>query len=267
MNRVQILVKSFGRLLNKNAPLILTGMGIAGTVGTAVLAAKAAPKALEALNMEEVNRGLDAIKDGEEAPNKLPLLDVVKISTPYYLPAILSGAATIGCIIGAQSINHRRQAAIMGAYSIAAGALEEYQDKVVAQLGEAKDRKVRDAIAQDKIEKNPDKDWDSKDIDMSNGQVRCFDTMTGRYFWSSMEEIKSAQNDVNAMIINGDDYASLNDFYDRIGLDNSKMGDMLGFSTSNLIDLDFSTVLAPNGTPCLAVGYRALPKTSYFRLA
>ena len=49
-------------------------------------------------------------------------------------------------------------------------------------------------------------------------------------------------------------YVTLNDFYYELGLDGTKMGNMLGWNIDKgYIDLAFSSQLDANGTPCLVI--------------
>lgn len=59
-------------------------------------------------------------------------------------------------------------------------------------------------------------------------------------------------------------YVTLNDFYYELGLDGTKMGDMLGWSIDKgYIDLAFSSQLDANGTPCLVIDYQVAPVYDY----
>jgi hypothetical protein len=59
-------------------------------------------------------------------------------------------------------------------------------------------------------------------------------------------------------------YISVNDFYYEIGLGNTKIGNDLGWHVDNgLIDLEFSSQLADDGTPCLVLDYRVAPRYDY----
>lgn len=56
----------------------------------------------------------------------------------------------------------------------------------------------------------------------------------------------------------------LNDFYYELGLDGTKMGDMLGWNIDEgYIDLAFSSQLDANGTPCLVIDYQVAPVYDY----
>ena len=74
---------------------------------------------------------------------------------------------------------------------------------------------------------------------------------------------KTRNNIVSGMdaIFNG--FSDIDDdFYDEIGLSEAEVGEHLGWDIDNgkgYIDLDFSTQLADDGTPCLVVGHNHPP--------
>ncbi|MCG4723098.1 DUF6353 family protein, partial [Alistipes putredinis] len=63
-----------------------------------------------------------------------------------------------------------------------------------------------------------------------------------------METLKKAQNDTNYRIIN-DSHASLNDFYERVGLELIQTGEELGWTTTRPLDLAFHAVMAVDQRP------------------
>src|ERR1051325_7365778 len=130
----------FGKALNlvkSNAPEILSGLAIGGVVSTAYFASKATA---------EVVRDEDA---DPFASNK----DKVKKYWKLYIPAGVSGAFTIGCIVGASRETGKRTAAAITAYSLSEKAFSEYREKVIEQIGVGKEQKIRDEIAQEKVSK------------------------------------------------------------------------------------------------------------------
>jgi hypothetical protein len=235
-------------VVKQKSPVILTGLAIGGVVTTTVLAVQATPRAII------------AIDEDQEDGTTLTKWEVVKKVWPYYIPVVITGGLTIACMIGAQSVNTRRQAALVGAFTITEGAFQEYKEQVVEVLGKTKESsEVREKIIQKKIEENPP----SKDIIIGSGNVLCFDTYTGRYFESSMEKIRAAQNDFNEMLINGEMYMSANEFYHLIDLDDVVVGEQVGFSPENTMKIEFTSRLTPDGRPCLAISFRALPRQDY----
>ena len=249
------LFKDFKMTANKHSPEILTGLGIAGMVMTTILAVKATPKALDLIEdrKEELDLG---------TREKLPLTETVKATWKCYVPATITCVTSIGCLIGASSVNLRRNAALTAAYNLSATAFADYKDKVIETIGERKEQAVRDKVAEDKLKEEPVKP--STIIFTGNGNTRCFDMVTKRRFTSDMETLKRIVNELNRRMIAGDDYISLNDFYYEVGLDPSLIGDELGWNVSSgLIELDFSSQLDTDGVPCLVIDYMFPPTRGY----
>ena len=139
------VVKNTKASVSKHSPEILTGIGIAGMIGTTVIAVRATPKALKLL---EAERELKA-ENGEE----ISKTDIIKTTWKCYIPAAVTGTVSVVCLIGASSVNHKRNAALVTAYTISETAFSEYRDKVIESIGEKKEREIRDEVAKDKIAK------------------------------------------------------------------------------------------------------------------
>lgn len=238
-------------VIQKYSPEILTGIGIAGMITTTVLAVKATPKALMLIEEKKLDTNTD----------KLHPVDIVKTTWPCYIPPVVTGVMSIGCLIGASSVNIRRNAAIATAYALSETTLKEYRDKVVETIGEKKEIEVRDAIAKDKVDRHP---VNPNEVIVTNaGDSLCFEPLSGRYFRSNVDKVKRAQNELNNMLLKNI-HASLNDFYYEIGLDDTKTGDMLGWDiqVSGMTDIRFSTQMA-NNEPCLVIDFIVPPVYDY----
>ena len=251
------IAKSFLSLktaIKKHSPDILTGIGIAGIITTTVMAVRATPKAL--ILIEERKEEIGA--------EKLEAMDMVKTTWACYIPAAITGTLSVACLIGASSVNARRNAALATAYTLSESALKDYQGKVIEMFGEKKNEAVKDAVAKDKVEKNPVVTREV--IITEKGNTLCYDAISGRYFKSDIEKIKKAECELNRQMLD-DMYVSLNDFYYEIGLDSVKLGDELGWNVdSGYIDLSFSSQLASDGTPCLVIDYSVAPRYDYRNL-
>lgn len=251
------ITKSFLSLktaIKKHSPEILTGIGIAGMITTTVMAVRATPKAL--ILIEERKEEIGA--------EKLEAMDMVKTTWACYIPAAITGTLSVACLIGASSVNARRNAALAAAYTLSESALKDYQGKVIEMFGEKKNEAVKDAVAKDKVEKNPVVTREV--IITEKGNTLCYDAISGRYFKSDIEKIKKAECELNRQMLD-DMYVSLNDFYYEIGLDSVKLGDELGWNVdSGYIDLSFSSQLASDGTPCLVIDYSVAPRYDYRNL-
>ncbi len=251
------IAKSFLSLktaIKKHSPEILTGIGITGMITTTVMAVRATPKAL--ILIEERKEEIGA--------EKLEAMDMVKTTWACYIPAAITGTLSVACLIGASSVNARRNAALATAYTLSESALKDYQGKVIEMFGEKKNEAVKDAVAKDKVEKNPVVTREV--IITEKGNTLCYDAISGRYFKSDIEKIKKAECELNRQMLD-DMYVSLNDFYYEIGLDSVKLGDELGWNVdSGYIDLSFSSQLASDETPCLVIDYSVAPRYDYRNL-
>lgn len=257
MNKINLskIAKNVQTAMKKHSPEILTGIGIAGMITTTVMAVRATPKALLLIAEREC-------EDESVFPN-LTLLEKVKTTWTCYVPAAITGIMSVSCLIGASSVNVRRNAALATAYTLSESALKEYQEKVIETIGEKKEETVRDAIAKDRLDNNP---VSSREVIITEkGNTLCYDAISGRYFKSDIDKIKKAVNEINRNMLD-EMYVSLNDFYYEIGLDNTKIGDDLGWNVNDgFVDLRFSSQLATDGTPCLVIDYNVAPRYDYYK--
>lgn len=242
--------RNFIFLLKKHSPEILTGVGIVGMVSTTILAVKATPKALELLEKKKNETGED-----------LKTVEVVKVGIKPYIPAIVTGTLSVGCLIGGATVNARRNAALLTAYTIAENSIKEYKDKVVETIGEKKEKAIRDSIDHDRMEKNPVKS--NEVIITGGGGSLCYDTITGKYFESDIEKLRKIENSLNFRLIH-EMYISLNDYYEEVGLPACDIGNDMGWNVDNgLIELNFSSQIASNGKPCLVVSFMVEPRYDF----
>lgn len=245
--------KSFRYELGKHSPEILTGIGIAGMITTTVMAVKATPKALDLLaEIKEKTEGEDKKTVAKEMVTKV---------YPVYIPATLTGCFSIACLVGASSVNARRNAALATAYALSENALKEYQTKVVETIGNKKEQSIRDSIAKDTIQKNP---VTSTEVFVtSKGETLCYDSISGRYFTSDIDKLRRIENELNHKLMR-EMYISLNELYYEIGLRCTEQGNELGFNIDDgLIDFEFSAQITDDNRPCIVVGYRVGPRYGY----
>lgn len=248
-----------------HSPTILSGLAVGGLVATVALAVRATPIAL--MKVRELHNAKTAeagplLKDQDVARNeKLPVMEVVAATWKDYLPATITGVATVACIVGANQIGIRKQAALAGAYALAETAFREYKDEVIKQIGANKERKVDEAITERKVgEMRPD----AQVIITGGGDQLCYDELTGRYFRSDADKIRRAELELKTLVLR-DMFADHNVFYSYLGLEDVLVGEALGWNIDHLPEVIFSSHLAPDGTPCLAVRFQYLPKVDYLK--
>lgn len=124
-------IKTVGNKLSEHSPEILTGIGITGLLSTTVLAVKATPKAL---------RLIDEKKE-EYDTDELTNMEVIKTCWKCYIPAAVTASVSVACIIGANSVNSKRNAVLATAYKLSESAFSEYKEKLLKLLEKRKKKK------------------------------------------------------------------------------------------------------------------------------
>lgn len=258
---ISTFLKRASKLTIDNSPVLLTGIGVVGTISTAVLSGRASFKAAQLIQAEYDSRLENWAEGTKPGVEQMSNREKAKLVWTMYIPSFSSGVLTITCIIGAQRIGMRRTAALAAAYSLSERAFVDYREKVVERLGANKEQNIRDEIAQDRIDKHP---VSKNQVFITGpGKVLCFESITGRYFESDMEALRKAQNDLNQMILH-DSYATLYDFHTLIGLPPTAYSGEIGWNTSSMCELKFSTCLSEDGRPCISVEYAAYPIRDYY---
>jgi len=254
MNEVILTTtKQISRALSKNSPSILTGFAVAGLLSTVILAVKATPQAMHILKREEKFR-----EEEENDLEPIDIVDTIDLTWKCYIPTFVMGVTTITCMIGANSISLRRNAALASLFSITETALKEYQAKVVETIGEKKEEKIRDEIAQEKVINTPPQD---KTIILTGkGEYLCLDSFSGRYFRSNIDLIHRAENAFNHKLIR-EGWMDINQFYDELGLEPVELGNEMGWIAQYaILDIRETVTMTKEGEPCLVMEYRVQPK-------
>lgn len=236
---------------NRNASTILTCIGGAGVVLTAVLAAKATPKAIELLEQAE-----------EEKEDKLTTTEVIINAAPAYVPTIIAGAATITCIFGANILNKRQQAAITSAYALLDNSYKQYKNKVDELYGADAGRRVRGEIAKD--------NYVEEEVDTDDGKMLFYDFFSDRYFTSTLATVQQAEYRINRHLAMRD-YAYLNEFYEELGIEPIESGFKLGWSVGmcyevywqNWIDFTHEKAVIDDGLECIIVKFQHDPLVGF----
>ena len=247
--------------LSKHSPEILIGLGITGMITTTVLAVKATPKALQLIDYRKEELDVE----------KLTPIETVKTTWKCYIPAAVSGVVATACIIGSNSVNARRNAALAAAYKLSESAFSEYRDSVIESFGEKKEKTVRDKMSAKQLEEHPVSQTEI--IVTGKGQTLCFDPLSHRYFYSSVDKINRAINKLNHEINTSpfcNDGVTLNDFYDEIGIPGTTTGDGLGWTLrTGLIEFYPSAQIVDEneeheGEPCLVLNFTNPPQYDGF---
>lgn len=245
MNNLSVRSRLF---IKKNASTILTTIGSVGVVATAILAVKATPKAMTLL--EEAKK-----EKGEE----LTKLETLKVTGKVYIPTILTGVSTIACMVGANVLNHRQQAALMSAYALLDNSFKEYKKKLIELHGQETHEEVMNAIAIEKAETMYVRgSYFGSSCDLTSDEscsdpVLFYEEYSNRYFESTIEQVINAAYHLNRnYILRG--YSYLNELYEFLGLEETDYGSVLGWTPTDegeyWIEFNYRKVTLNDGRDC-----------------
>lgn len=235
----------------KHSPTILTGVAVVGCAATAYFTAKATLQAKEKL--EEMKE--------EELTTK----EKAKKILPIYIPAITAFLATSACVIGAHTIDTKRQMALVSAYSLSTEALKDVEEKFKETYGEKKLDKLHSEINKDKAVYIHELNKDHA-IETGRGNQLFIDGMSGQIFKSNREHINRVYNDVNSQLNEGFS-VSVNDINEMIGIRPMALGDywIFDINRTGIVEPTFDPVWTDDTQTetCTYIGYRNKPVLSY----
>ena len=230
-------------------------VSMAGVVTTAVLTAKATPKAQELL----AELKLEKLK-----PTKT---EVVKKVAPIYLPAAVSGALTIGCIVATTVLSRKSQASLAGAYALLNHNYQRYRGTVKRLFGEEADQQVIDEIVKSKCDFTgiiTPGIVDSSTLDFGvDEDIRLFyDSFSERYFESTIGRVLQAEYHLNRNYSLGME-PTPNEFYEFLGLEPTLDGDSYSWDPEDgwmWIDFNNRKVILDGGLECCVIDFAISPK-------
>lgn len=245
------IANDVSKVLVKRSPELLTGLGIAGMITSTILAVKMTPEAMRRIGK----------KKRELNVSKLSVKETVKTTWKCYVPTVATTIVSTGCLVGASTINYKRNMALASAYALTETAFKDYKTAVEDSLTERESVKINDKIAQKKLKESSLSESDV--IITKNGNSLCYDITSGRYFRSDINNIKQIINELNERLFN-EQFISQNEFFLELGLDPVGGGYELGWdATDGLIRITYSSQIAANGEPCLTINYTVSPLSKY----
>lgn len=256
---LQRFAATSSKFVTDNSPAILTGIGVAGTLTTAFLTGKAAYRA--ALVIDDYEREIAEGKRAGLIPD-FTFKEKFLVTWKLYIPPVLMGCVTVTSIIAANRIGTGRATALATAYTLSERAFSEYKEKVVETVGKNKEQKVRDEVAQNRVNQDPPTTANTIIVDKDATQL-FREEYSGRYFKSSVENVRAAQNIIN-QDINLSGYASLSDFYVLLGIEANEAGNQLGWN-QKLLDVDLSSAGVYEGVPFINLSYYTRPESDFDR--
>lgn len=236
----------------RSSPSILTCLSVIGLAGTTYLAVRATPKAVDIIRAHE---GIDH-EGNYYGPTKL---EAVKLCWQCYIPAALAGLSTVTCIVGINVLSKRNQASLASAYAMLSQSYQEYRKAVNAVYGEDADTKIKVQMAKDTYISADGYSVYSSEFDPESQRILCYDLFAQRYFNATMASVLNAEYHLNRNLsLRG--YASINEFYEFLGIDGIDHGDDIGWSYDQCVEegilwLDFenSRTVMDDGMECCVI--------------
>lgn len=217
---------NFQNFIRKNASTILSIIGGIGVVGTAILTAKATPKALEVIRADSrINH------DGD--PDAYTVAEAIESSWSYFITPAMSGVATLFCIFGAGVLNKKQVNSVLAASGIINGMYKDYRQKNIELHGLDTDKEIMASIAADEADTEVRVcAYDAFGTsclefgDENYEKELFYEPISKRYFWSTIPMVLEAQYTVNRNLVLGGEI-SLNDYLEFLRIDGVEGGDTL----------------------------------------
>lgn len=193
----------------------LAAFSSAGVVTTAILAAKASPKAVEKVKE-------DSRRNHEGDPYAYTKKEAIKSAFKFFVPALTSGVATIGCILGSTALSLKQQKSLATAYGIAAKAYNNYTNKVKEIYGKEAHERILSELGAEKCERQYISAalWgDNACLDFGDDDTLhvFYFPYNGKYFETTIPRLLEAEYHLNRNYVLGG-IMYLSDFYNLLGL-------------------------------------------------
>jgi hypothetical protein len=225
----------------KHSPALLFGLGVAGVIGTTVLACKATLKLEETLDKHDVHLAQAETKQEQAYVLGNTTGKVIKL----YAPAVGLGVISVAALTGSHVILTRRNTALTAAYVAVDRAFREYRERVIDEVGADKERDIRYKVGE--LEIHDTQKGEVRKIRTVKGDLsqyaRVFDDVSSKE-WNRDPEtnlffIKCQQIHVNDKL-QAKGHVLLNDAYDALGLSRTSAGCVVGWVKGNGDDfIDF----------------------------
>lgn len=228
----------------KHSPVIMFGVGIAGTVGTVVLACRATLKVEEVLDEADKKRQLintlqsEKYSENDRKKDNLYLtIQTVAHVCKLYAPAIGLGVVSVGLLTGSHLTLTRRNVAVTAAYKAVEESFNNYRHQVREDLGEEKELDYYRGVRAEEVHDTKKGVVDNKKryINPGGGPTSPYSYYFGRnnVNWDDRPEynllfLRANQTWANNQLISRG-HVMLNDVLDALGMERVKEGFIVGW--------------------------------------
>jgi len=245
-NAVSSVVSRKALLLQKASPQVLFVAGVTGFVATTVLVARSTLKVESVLEntqsdlatakeLFESNHMNYSKQDYDQDRTIIYVRGVGNLAKLYTLP-LLVGVASITCLTGAHNVLNKRNAGLAAAYAAVDKGFKQYRSRVIAELGEDKDREFRYEWEEREFVEETKK---GPKVTTEHRVSRHVPSMYSKFF-DEYSKNWSRHADYNFIFLRGQQrYANdllqhrghvfLNEVYESLGLEHTAAGAVVGW--------------------------------------
>lgn len=264
------LIKKAGNLFNtcsfrikQHSPEILMGLGIVGTVTSAIMACRETLKVSNVI--DEAKKNVDAVHTATELPDvdyteedATKDLTIIYAQTgvkliKLYAPSVILGALSITSIVSGHKILKTRNLALAAAYTTLEKGFKKYRSNVVERFGEAVDKELKYNTKIKEIEtvnekgkkkKEKVEEIDTDYVSQYSPYARFFDELSRDYRkdaeynlmflrrvqdWANEKLRARVVYDKKTGKVKKPGYVFLNEVYDDLDIPRSKAGQIVGW--------------------------------------
>lgn len=222
---LKTFTKTAGKFIEKNAPAILAGLGIAGMIGAVIEAAKAGGEVKEALEAAEIKKNEKALEErmttGKDDIPIEPLNWKEKgfIYAKHYWKAVLLVAIATAASVAGVHISNKKIKALAVIAAAAESNLIDFEEAAKKVVGEKNVEKIKNQLLEDDLAKNPPSDEIIHNT--GRGNTLMYEPWFRTYFRSDIENVRSMAGTISTQAATGGDIR-MNEIYEMLGIDTHK---------------------------------------------
>lgn len=258
--------QKFGKALllgRKHSPEVLTVVGVAGVIVSAVMIARATLKLEPVLDKheEEIEAAKELRKLGEYT-NEQYKVDLTRIYTKravdvfkLYVPGGLTLGTSLLCLVGATGILKKRNVAAVAAYNVIKSQYDSYRQNVINDQGVDKDRDYRLGLVEETIidfETGEERTIKRSDPNRYSKYAKIFDEGNvnfNKHWREGNLTFLLGQQKFATERLHSKGWLVLNDVYDALGLpetpDGAVTGWVLGAGGDDYVDFGIFDLESP----------------------
>lgn len=273
------LAKTVVNAGKEHSPEISTGVGIAFMVAGAVFSVVATVKTMRtvadakaeklteiAANVDEYGQLSDEDQQryDEICRSPMPIKEVAPIIWKHWVAPVGFLTAGAGCIIFSDREQAKRIASVTSALACHVADAKDYKEAVKEAIGEEKEEEVEGTAGKRKAKRSLKEDEGPKDIfDTGTGNQLFYDYYSDRWVKASPLFMDQKLLELNKLMHyrykrnDFDEYVTLNDWYNIVGIHTTGLGDEMGFPVTD-DDIEFCNSSATTGVTDEGYSFRVI---------